>query len=188
MFAELLVAQQTIPLTLWSSVWLWPHSGHSGCDCSHPGPSPSLLFTCTSIFHSSPYPAEFWELLDFYMGLNQPDLKYKSPRNKLVVIVAMIMSPNSTMELVCTKLDMWNANFPNKYTRRYLNFLQKDSKHWQVRFGRDINNTSVWSISQSAFKEKQRGTYIHILLNERVLRSSEDTAYDSPLTGIKNIC
>lgn len=45
-------------------------------------------------------------MLDFYMGLNQPDLKYKSLRNKLVVIVAMIMSPNSTMELVCTKLDM----------------------------------------------------------------------------------
>ena len=188
MFPELLVAQQTTPLTLWSSVWLWPHSGHSGCDCSHPGPSPSLLFTCTSIFHSSPYPAKFWEPLDFYVGLNQPDLKYKSPRNKLVVIVAMIMSPNSTMELVCTKLDMWNANFPNKYTRRYLNFLQKDSKHWKVRFGRDINNTSVQSISQSAFKEKQRGTYVHILLNERVLCSSEDTAYDSPLTGIKNIC
>ena len=81
----------------------------------------------------------------------------------------MIVSPNSTMALVCTKLDRWNANFPNKYTRKYLNCLQKDSKHWKVRFGRDINNTSVQSISQSAFKEKQRGTYLHILLNERVL-------------------
>lgn len=157
-------------------------------DCSHAGPSPSLLFTCTSISHSSPYPAKFWELLDLCVGLNQPDPKYKTPRNKLVVIFAMIMSPNSTVQPVCTKLDMWNANFPNKYNRRYLNFLQKNLKHQKVRFGRDINNTLVQSISQSTFKERQRGIYVHKLLSERVLCSSEDTAYESPLTGIKNIC
>ena len=46
-----------------------------------------MLFTCTSISHSSPYPAKFWEQLDLHMGLNQADLKYKSPRNKLVVIL-----------------------------------------------------------------------------------------------------
>lgn len=69
-----------------------------------------------------------------------------------------------------------------------MNFLQKNLKHQKVRFGRDINNTLVQSISQSTFKERQRRTYVHKLLSERVRCSSEDTACDSPLTGIKNIC